>query len=180
MSVRPIAYDETTKIYTMLHEGEGHQFDVPLDQIEFTDDTGQFFVIHCVEGDVISFWPVSGGADAPNSQLLHSRLIAVKDCSCGLLPAGKTEELCLSHSKLHCSQMDGIDRWQVEQNVGSTLNVAVDTTNQYIVGVGPFPTDGITDEGYSTQNVAREIIEIALTNRYTKFNDGQIEKAERP
>src|SRR6266576_5954607 len=157
MSIRPVAYNEVTKIYTMLHEELNHQYDILLNDITFASDSGDFFNVVCFICDGNSIHPASGGAIPPDIQLLHSRLIQAKDCTCGLLPAGKTEELCLSHSKLHCSQLDGIERWQVEQNAGESLQVSVETVGSYIVGMGPFATP--IDEGYTVEIIGANLLE---------------------
>lgn len=168
MSIQPLGYNEDTKIYTMYHEEEQHQFDTLLNDMVFIGDAGDFFTVNCLVCGGASIHPASGGAAPPDIQLLHSRLLSVKDCSCGLLPAGKSEVLCLSHSKLHSSQLDGIDRWQVEKNAGPTLSISVETASSYIVGLGPF--EGQVDEGYSVENVLVKYLEIALGNRYTQFD----------
>lgn len=184
MCIRPIAYNETTKIYTMLDEEGGHTFDILLSQIPFAttisnDSEWRCFVITCLAADcgATSTHPVSGGAAPPDIQLLASRLVEEKGCPCQLIPAAQEREVNLSHSKLHCAQMDGLGRWQVEENAAPSLDLLIDATNSYVVGLGPL---SIEPANYTVINVGEEIITRVLSNTYTKFVDGDVVKAGPP
>lgn len=118
MSICPIAYNENTQIYKMLHHEFGHEFDIALADIRYTlgidgSDQFNFVTTDCLVCDSSSIHPIGGGAAPPDIQLLFSRLIGVKSCPCGVLPDSKPDNLNKSHAKMHCEQMDGKGRWQV-------------------------------------------------------------------
>lgn len=183
MCIRPIAFSESTKIYTMLDEDNNHTFDVLLSQLPFSngisgDAEWRSFVITCLVTDCgsVSTHPVSGGAAPPDIQLLASRLVEERGCPCQLIPAAQETEVNLAHSKLHCAQMDGLGRWQVEANAAPSLDLLLNADN-YVVGLGPLT---IEPTNYTVVNVGEAIITAALSRTYSKLIDGEIIPAEAP
>lgn len=182
MSVRPIEYNENTQTYRMLHDELSHEFDMLLTDIPYAPGViggldYQFVNILCLVCGANSTHPIGGGAAPSDIQLLFSRLIPVDGCPCLLIPSDEVDEVNLAHAKLHCTQMDGLGRWQVEANAGPSLDLLVDPTSNYVVGLGPFSTEPVN---YTVVNVAAALLELVIRYRFAKYVDGHIEEAERP
>lgn len=182
MSVRPISYNEDTQVYKMAHDELSHEFDMLLTDIKYTSSLDgsreyEFINIPCLVCGANSTHPIGGGAAPPDIQLLFSRLIPVDGCPCRLIPSDEVDEVNLAHAKLHCVQMDGLGRWQVEANAGPSLDLLIEPTNNYVVGLGPFETE---PANYAVVNVALALLELVVSHKFVKYVDGRIEVAERP
>jgi len=118
MSIRPISYNEDTKIYRMLHEEESHEFDILLTDLQHTvkldgSPNHDLIVVPClVCSNTFSTHPVGGGADPLNIQQLFVNKITETGCACGNVEAGN-ENLADAHAHLSCARMDGTERWQI-------------------------------------------------------------------
>lgn len=118
MSIRPIAFDEATQVYTMYHDELGHEFAVLLADLVFASMPGadplvkshSGLLINCPTCGAQSWHPVGGGADPANVQRLFVDKTVLDGCVCGNVESGNVN-LAEAHAHLNCARMDGPDRW---------------------------------------------------------------------
>jgi hypothetical protein len=180
MSIIPIAFNNETKIYTMLHDD--HEFEVALSELAYNlnpDSTTNWttVTVPCPLDDSVSWHPAGGGAAPIQVQEMFSQVIGLNGCPCGTLST-LTRGVALSHAKLHCAQMDGAGRWQVPENSGQIEEILFDAATHYVVGLGPFTEE--PPPVYSAVGVDEILVAAVLANVYTKFEDGAVVRAEKP
>jgi hypothetical protein len=107
MSIHPIEFNNTTRIYTMSHDEMGHVFDILEDDIHFAEGTDRFINVPCLMCDSYSVHPASGGADPINVQPIFVRMY-VKEFAMSIDEA-------ITHAKDIVTEMDGEGRWQVNE-----------------------------------------------------------------
>jgi hypothetical protein len=60
-----------------------------------------------------SYHPIGGGAQPRSVQELFVRMVIRLGCPCGLLTAGKTPLVAISHLRGHVTVLEGQTRWQI-------------------------------------------------------------------
>lgn len=106
MSIHPIKFNNTTRIYTMSHDEANHTFDILESDIALSEDN-RVASIQCLLCDSNSWHPVSGGADPPNIQPMFVQLYVTK--------LGLSVDEAIDKAKQYTLEIDGEGRWQVNE-----------------------------------------------------------------
>lgn len=107
MSIHPIEFNNTTRVYIMSHDENNHIFDMLESDIHFAEGTDRYINIPCLMCDSCSVHPAGGGADPANVQPIFVRMY-VKEFAMSISDA-------ITHAKDIVTEMDGESRWQVNE-----------------------------------------------------------------
>jgi hypothetical protein len=107
MSIRPIEFNNSTRIYRMNHDEMGHIFDILESDIHFAEGTDRFINVPCLICGSLSVHPAGGGADPASIQPMFVRMY-VKEFAMSISDA-------ITHAKNIVTEMDGEGRWQVNE-----------------------------------------------------------------